>query len=441
MKSAAGRTLASNQRKEHLVNDASTSGRATSAGGELKAAGRPASRTATADLVWDVAQRCPELLSALTQRVPWVPGRLQEIRAAVPVATRVDPLNAGGCVRPYRHMRAFYEPRDDGVLAFKGTEIQADDRAEKLLELRSFRVDYSGRGRSFFSLTEHFPIVESKVPLAVSLAEALEDAESALSFQKAHLARFGALARAPVPLLVFRWPDAMVADFHAALSPLLSPRAAKIVDGVVSGGLGCLVYHYPTVPLRVAHLDVELGAEVAQAVDYRSRAQALKTAVDPASTIDGWVDLAARMMVLGFIPCSIESQGIGHCLEAQNAVIDGGFVDLGSMKPMDQVSDTRELYEALLSSLIDLARTVRGFLLGRLIDAEAEYRNPSIAMMFVGGQIWERMRRRLAAYDAESPLHPHLAQLLASESLFVELDQGLTHLYPAPWAKSQHART
>jgi hypothetical protein len=398
-------------------------------------------RAAAGEVVWRLDAHSRELFSALAERASSAASMLLESSGEVPAARSIDPFEAGDCVRPYRHLRAFYRRLGDGagVLGYKGTEIQADDLAGKLLALGAYRVVYPSRGKSLFSALEHFPLVEQKIPLAVSLIEAQDDAESALTFQAAHLARFGALARAPVPLLIVRWPEPAVTAFMKTLLPLLSKRAARIVESVSAGGLGCLVYWYPCVPLRVAHLDAELASRGVVTSDHDRRRQALDELTDPRATVDSWVELVARMLVLGFLPSSIESHGTGHCLEAQNACLDGGFVDLASMKATTSVADEREFYETLLATLIDLSRTVRIFLAGDGADATAEYWNPTLPMMLVGSRIREEIRQRVAAYADDGAVDPRLSRFFAARSLFDELDGGLGHLLRGGAADTQHA--
>lgn len=383
-------------------------------------------RGVAAKVTWDAARDAPQLFAVASEDVHALVARLRE---SVPIAPSIDPFDDDASVRPYRHLRAFYLRVPGGVVAIKGTEPYAPDLRMKLMGLRAFRVDYPPRGRSLFSALEHFPIVEQKVPLAVTAEEALSDVHAAAAFQQAHLAAFGTIAAAPLPLLALRWPADAVERVAELLLPMLSARAAAIVRLLLAQGFGCVVYHYPSVPSRVAHLDHDLGSPV----DYPARRRALATRLDPARTIESWVDLAARMIVLGFLPGSTESHGIGHCLEAQNAVIDGGFVDLGSMKPIDQAADAREVEETLLAAVADLSRTIRQFLAGGLVDAEAEYRNPTLVMMHVAARVFRQLCERVALHASAAGVHPHVGAFFERRALFEDLDRGLALLH-APFS-------
>lgn len=385
-------------------------------------------------LAWDVAAEAPELRDALAAIVPGLDARLARLRDAVPCAPTVRPfaIEEGEVryVRPYRHLRAFYEHVPGGVIAIKGTEPHAADRDAHLRSLAEFRVDYPARGRSLFSAAEHFALVEQKVPLALGVDEALEDVRCAAMLQRAHLARHGELARLPTPLLALAWPEATRTQHLEALRPLLSQRAFRIVEAFTQHGLGAVVYFYPALPIRVAHLAAELGAG---AEPWLTR---LARRTDPALTVDRWLDLVARLLALGWLPGRTEHIGIGHCLELQNAVIDGGFVDVGSVIAMDQVRSDRAFQEMLLAAIADLARTIRHFILGPVPDAEAEYRNPSLAMLQTLHRVLPALVDRIVRHE---PTDPRLLAALRRRPTFEALAHELTLLTPPAPGAGEHA--
>src|SRR3546814_9913593 len=86
------------------------------------------------------------------------------MRTAIPGAATITPFDTETAIRPYRHLRAFYLRRPDGVLAVKGSEIMADDVEIHLRALSNYRVEFHGRGRSLFSALEHFPLNEQQNP-------------------------------------------------------------------------------------------------------------------------------------------------------------------------------------------------------------------------------------------------------------------------------------
>lgn len=395
----------------------------------------PIANHAVEKTLWHIGEQAPVLHSALLGLIPDLPVRLAGLQETLPCAATINAFQAGDMQRPYRHLRAFYQtlPHGAGVLAHKGTEVHADDRSLHLAMLAEFRVDYPMRGKSLFPATEHFALVEQKIPLALSAFEAVEDACAAASMQEAHLARFGELARTPTPLLVVQWPTA-VRDAHLqALRPLLSERALRIVETASEQGLAAIIYHYPSLPLRVAHLPMEL-----KCFSGGAWLEKLAELTQPEQVVERWIDLVARMLALGFLPGRTEHIGIGHCLEMQNAVIDGGFVDLGSIVAMSKVRNERAFLEMLLAAFSDLAKTVRHFLLGNVSDVEAEYRNPSLVMSTTMQRIMPELLRRIALYG---PLEPRLQSYLArsQEPVFSALSKELALLTPLSANDMEHA--
>lgn len=392
---------------------------------------------ARGDTVWELCRAAPAFAGSLQERGFDVASWSGRFEAGIPLAPGIAPADGGEWVRPYRHLRAFYLRVEDGVLAVKGSEPFAADLIPHLQGMAGYRVTYPSRGKSLFSALEHFPLVEQKTPLAVPLGEALEDAERALAWQHAHLERFDGIAHAPLPLRVVRWPESVVAEYRRTLLPMLSARARAIIERVLNDGLGCLIYHYPTLPLRAAHLDELLGGTPS---DYPSRRAALEErGIDPRRTVDGWLEQGARMLAAGYLPGSVESIGIGHCLEAQNAVVDGGFVDLGSMREMAEVEDPRLFTEAVLAACADLAKSIRTLLLGALEDPIAEYRNPSLRMTAINGRVFAALRGRLAGLAEEAPLEPRLMELFGEGDPFHFIDRTLKRLHPADLGERRHA--
>jgi hypothetical protein len=180
-------------------------------------------------ILWDASIDAPEFSKL-------VPGL--DMRAGLPSAASITPFDDADAVRPYRHLRAFYLKRADGVVAVKGSEIMAEDVDVHLGALADYRIEFPGRGRSLFSALGHFPLNEQKIPLALSLDEAMEDVRSAAAVQKAHLARFGTRAHVPLPLYAVRWPDSVAEAHLGRLNKLLSARARRTVERVAADGLG-----------------------------------------------------------------------------------------------------------------------------------------------------------------------------------------------------------
>lgn len=379
-------------------------------------------------LVWELKNECPAIWEKLASELPHVCKQYDTLSGNLPQATSLDPYTEEASIRPLRHLRAFYvKLQQGGVIAIKGTEIVAKGLHEKLFALKQIAVDYPSRGRSLFSVLEHFPIVEQKIPMAVTFNECLEDAESAVLLQSKHIETFHSFAHAPIPLGILKWDEQVQYEFLHSLLHMLSPRAKAIVEMVTQQGLGIILYYYPEVPLRVAHMDLEFKLSKAS---YPERRTQLAQLTNPKQVIDQWINNVSRMLVLGLMPSSIESIGIGHCLEAQNAVLDGGFVDLGSIKPFSKIQDDKEFLQTLSATAIDLANTIRTFLIGRQVEATAEYRNPTLTMANTIYHVWNELIASLRRFETHHSLDNRLKETIKEQSLFDALNNSYQSLFP-----------
>lgn len=307
---------------------------------------------------WDMRDHAPGLLDGLGPRVVGeLLGEVEAIARAAPVARSFRPLQDGRVVRPSGHQRAYYLRLEaGGVVALKGTEVQAGDLDRAFDELADDRLANQR------SVLEHFVVAEHKLPMALLHDEAIAEATMAFELQVAYLARYRALARVPLPLLVLRWSDDDAAAFARRLQPRLSNRAQVIAHGLMARGLGIYVYFYPTLPERLAQLPRTAGA----GVDHRgfaARYDALATTRDPKQILERWLQLFVRMLGLGYLPCNLAHIGTGQCVDPNNAVLDGGFVDLDSLQPIAPL-DAASFHETLVYSLASLAGIVQHLLVG-----------------------------------------------------------------------------
>src|SRR5262245_8233778 len=120
------------------------------------------------------------------------------------------------------------------------------------------------------------------------------------------------------------------------------------------------VYYYPSAPVRLAHLPIGNAEEIG----LSSRWKQLDEVLDWRETVEGWLDLAAKMIRLGFLPKAPTSLLSGDCLQYQNGVVDGGFADLDSIIHVDAVKSERELRDILRRTLIELSKSIATLLLG-----------------------------------------------------------------------------
>jgi hypothetical protein len=369
-------------------------------------------RLRKAEILWDLAAQAPRLHSAVKRLSPWTMSRLIDLRFRVPTAATCATFHCGDFFRLEGHHRSFYWQGPDEVIGFKGSEPLADDISESL-KIMARPLEASAAAR-----LEHFPLVENKVPLAVTTAEALSEARLTARFQSCYVDRYGVLARTPLPLLVIRWPASALQRLRSRLRPLLSSQARQAVDLLLDDGVACLIYRYPGRPMRAQHLGIFLDQMAVSNGDAVRRLHRLaelggmclkRGKIDPFETVERWLGLAARMLGLGFFPCQPAHRGLGQCLGEQNAVIDGGFTDMGSLLPMESVPDRRSFEEIFLLNWIELSDTVRRFLFGymghpavRRPGASSPRRLRRIALQVDGFTV--RELRRLIQEDGRAGL-------------------------------------
>ena len=260
-----------------------------------------------AQVVWDLTASPggEAVYHRLIENEPDIPAALRRLHKDVPIARTCASFVAEPYSRPFEHRRCFYFSFDSGgTLGFKGTEPLADDFAEEVRHVESLRAPFSRSSLNHFVATEH------KVPLGVSTHEALTQARITAQFQADHLARYGRLARVPVPLLVVLWPQKFRAALVEALKPFLAPTSFENLLRILEPGLSALIYYYPSLPLRAASAAPDKVADLGMTemlpertgVSFAERLDRLRERVEPSETVHQWIDLLADMMFLGYFP-------------------------------------------------------------------------------------------------------------------------------------------
>lgn len=303
------------------------------------------------------------LEAALAGAERWLPGVSKTLSGQLPVPKTVAPFVTRPFFRPPGSYRSFYygpstlagvgSAAGKGVVAIKGLEPCLADVDALFDDLR--RACYSPH-----NVAEHFVFVEHKIPACLGLNEALREAERAAAIQRLHLRHYGALARLPLPLLVHRHSDDVLARMTEKLSRLLGTTAFREIEPMLGSGLGAYAYYYPTAPLRVRDID-----QLLHGLSFQDRLLRLLGGVcDPEHVINRWVCGFVRMLFLGFLPGSLASLRSGICCQPQNACVDGGFVDLDSLTPLDELRDDTAVAAALQFSVESLLQTVGALAIG-----------------------------------------------------------------------------
>src|SRR5262249_47610741 len=108
---------------------------------------------------------------------------------------------------------------------------------------------------------------------------------------------------------------------------------------------------YPTLPLRLAHLAVP---DVRKGREMRKRLETIGQHIDPRKAFEGWLELTARLLGLGFVPKDPAAVVTGDCLQIQNVCLDGGMTDAESLIASKEL-DERALRDAIRRTVHELA--------------------------------------------------------------------------------------
>jgi hypothetical protein len=365
---------------------------------------------------------------------PWLPGAAERLVEALPRPRSLMAYADPPYFRPPGSHRCFYYGPSTiagagtvgaGVIAIKGMEPAAPDIARLLDE-------FARPSLSAHDITGHLVFEEHKVPGALQLADALLEAEHAAALQAAHQTVYGGLARVPVPLYVLAHSEETVAGFRELLAAHLTPEAHRAVVAQLErgGDFGIYIYYYPATPIRVREVDVLLGAR-----PFRERLLALVAQVgDPGVLLRRWVDLVVRMFSLGFLPTTLASRHTGGCCQAQNACVDGGFVDLGSLTQIVDVRDDAAVHAAVQLTTDDLIETAHSLLVGDGNGGRAE-------LVHLSGYVATLLRESVASQQRQGlTLDPRVHGDLTPSSSFPDLVERLRSRSEQPSEFDEAAR-
>jgi hypothetical protein len=321
----------------------------------------------------------------------WVSEVVRDFASSAPVPDSMSAFLSGAFYRlPNSHRSFYFSPfaadrsASADVIAFKGFEPPSPRFPELIAELR--RPCYSPH-----NILEHFVFEERKVPGCLLMSEALGEAAVAAETQRAHLRRYGTLARLPVPLFVVQHSDEVVGRALEHLCANMSKPAARAMEATVTQGFGGYVYYYASAPIRVRDVD-----PLVSCLGVRARMLALTTQIcDVERTIGRWVELFARLLHLGFVPGSLASLRTGICCQPQNACMDGGFVDLDSVVPVADFVDDTSLQAALQCSFDALVSSVRTLLVGSHDPTRDEAQKVRPDLFLVGEYVRAMLREAL----------------------------------------------
>ena len=365
-----------------------------------------------AETVWSLETECPDLWNYLIQKQPWVSDLLRSnFKDRFPIAPTLEPFDNGDCVRPPKHNRAFYIKHPNGaVLAVKGSEAVSDQ-----LE-RAFSQN-AGLG-SRWSIVETFPSHEQKLPYAVHIPEAVQEAKGTVQFLLKYIDSFKELPPIPIHLAVYRISEAQEKQYFLKLNNFASARSRQQCRLLARDGIATYIYFFPELPIRVAHI-VPSEMLTGGICDAASREIVLreKHGFDSKVSVSNFLSLVGRMLALGFFPLSMASYGIGYCTSAQNVTLTGGMVDSDSLTPFEQIRSDWEFATVFLTTLSTLCATVRVMLYSPLPFVRFEFSDPSTISMLLSEFVWGFIRHEISLCEQLGmTIDSRLQELLAPPS-------------------------
>jgi hypothetical protein len=286
-----------------------------------------------------------------------------------------------------------------------------------------------------------FPLKEQKLPYAVLVSEAIQEAEASTRFLEKYVRHFNALPVFPLPLAIYRMPESVESNYFAKINQLASPRARDLCNLIGKEGLAVYAYYLPVPPIRMAHI-VPAGTLKNGIVDAASRERSLreKHKFDAKSALENYLALAGRMLALDFFPLSMDSYEIGNCTSPQNVTIDGGMVDSGSLISFDQIASDREFCSIFLTTLSQLCVTAKLMIHSPLEPFLWEFNDPSQISMLVSELIWTTIRSEVASCVASGLTpDPRLQEMLVLPS-YTKVSNVIKNIYPErkDWRPSRH---
>lgn len=347
-------------------------------------------------VVFDAQHTSPELIEQIAIDVPQISEVITSLRETLPVVPNsgVGPIGSGDFYRLPNHYRSvsYMLPPSStgdgdsikGVIVFKGTEPLIPDFPAYFDWMLGapFRA-------SALPMGLHFPLDMKLPPAAMWIEECKAEQAVSTRIQQQYLARYGRLARLPVPLFVYRMTPEQVGRYEAVVRARLSSDALWKIRGKLNDGLGVEVYYYPEIPVRVADLFVGNIRE------------AFKESIAPErmeEVFSKWTRLLAEMLCLGYMPFAPWHHGMGGCVDLGNVCIDGGFNDLLTLVSFDAIPDELLFRRSLQSSIQMLGESMASM-------AAAASGLPGLAEPDAGvvaaTYVMEQLRRHVRAIEGD----------------------------------------
>jgi len=388
------------------------------------------------ELAWNAQEVVPAVWKNLEAFDPSAMEAIERLNLfdQTPICKKLDFFNSKMVIRPAGSYRAFYiRLVSGGVLAIKGSEIRNSNLQRALEEDAHHKLP--NRPWTRF---ENFLFHEQKLPLSLSLHEALEESSAAAQFQSGMIQTFGGLELAPVPLFVHKWPEHAVAEYVSTIMPYLNTRARNLAKPLIEEyGLGASIYYYQHVPYRIRFSLPEAATDFNSRLREMMRYKDTEKSCNPQSAVEKLLDVTTKMLMLGYLPFSFHDHGIGQCIAPQNVTLKGGLTDMQSLFSFHEVRSDREFHELFISMIVMLSATIREFLVAPLPALQYEFGDPSVLSALLSNYVWDRLRFNFTKYNAviKVDIDPRLEKLLSQGST-LRPSEIIEQLYPRCFRKT-----
>ena len=388
-----------------------------------------------ASVVWDLKTDCPALYAKLatSKHEPWLTTWLAETARAVPTSSSHHPFEGSGWCRPPGHARAMYRSLASvsSTLCIKGTEAYCPD-LDSELEQGTKRDMH----QKYVNQIEWWLRAEQKAPYVYSVKEGLTEAKIAADVQLDYYDHFGRFAKLPIPLRVYKFPDALRARYLAKLQSVCGPGVTDLAEFVVSTGLGAYCYLFEGTYQRV---DVLGHPAAAERGGYPGRRQALQGYLDRFDldqSMTSWIELAVELLSIGWIPTNYNADSTGQMVRFINATIDGGFVDMDSVRRISDVRSDQDFFKSFWYMICELSSCYAVAMSGNCkfptgVFASNWYPSPSYGDAMCAVVTWDAFvacareaKRGGVIFDDRIEL------LLSVRSPFSKLEAMLSALFP-----------
>jgi hypothetical protein len=388
-----------------------------------------------AGLAWDVAADAPALFEILsvTRHGDWLAAWRTERRGSVPTLASHRPVSGSLWCRPAGHARAMYSPLPVGssTLCVKGTEACSPAIESELEE--AVKRDMHAK---YVNQLEWWLRAEQKAPYVYTVKEGLTEARVAAQMQVDYHRRFGRLARLPVPIAVYKFPESLRVAYLTKLRSLCSPGLHELAEFVVGSGLGAYVYFLEGTYERVDVLGTPAAAEKGGYSRRKEELAARVAASDVKASLIAWVRLVVELLAIGWLPTNFNADSTGQMVRFINATIDGGFVDVDSARRISDVPSDQDFYKSFWYMICELASCYTVAMAGNCkfptgVFASNWYPSPNYGDAMCTVAVWDTFvacvgdaRRAGAVFDQR------IEMLLSSQSPFEKLETMLHALFP-----------